>query len=164
MRENKKLVKNPSESSLKGPKITCSLLIPLDLIKKLPKSERKNIGKNIDFLLRRYGNRLKNHRAINRKALTIKYQKPGNSLIKVNSRILPEEWGMFSLLASSHGISRCFLYCILIQIFLSDRSNHSLKIRYNFRVPKIESFIWTIDLETKIIQRILYQGRLFSSS
>ncbi|PJZ51299.1 DUF1564 family protein [Leptospira adleri] len=103
MREDKKLDKNPIQSSLKGPKITCSLLIPLDLMRKLPNSERKNIGKNIDFLLRRYGNRLKNHRRINRKALTIKYQKPGNSLTKVNSRILPEEWGTLdSVLKVSH--------------------------------------------------------------
>ncbi|WP_165781722.1 DUF1564 family protein [Leptospira adleri] len=69
-----------------------------------------------------------------------------------------------SILASSHGISRCFLYCILIQIYLSDRSNCSSKIRYNLKVPKIESFVWTIDRKTKIIQRILCQGDLFSSS
>ncbi|MBM9502585.1 DUF1564 family protein [Leptospira sp. 201903071] len=157
MREIKNLGKRVTSSSLKGPKITCSLLIPLELMKKLPQSERKVVGKNINFLLCRYGKGLKINQRINQSALTIKYQKAGNSLIKINSRILPEEWAMLSILASAHGVSRCFLYCILIQIFIADRSKAYPKIYSNLASLKIESFIWAIDIKTKTIKRILYQ-------
>ncbi|WP_425529300.1 DUF1564 family protein [Leptospira stimsonii] len=164
VREINSIDKSVICSSLKGPKITCSFLIPLDLMKRLPNAERRSIGKNINFLLRQYGRRLKENKRFSQKALTIKYQKAGKSLIKVNSRIFPEEWAMLSVLASSHGISRCFLYCILIQIFLSDRTKRNAKILQNFFPSKFESFIWSIDLKDKVIRRILYEGSVISSS
>ncbi|WP_162274111.1 DUF1564 family protein [Leptospira tipperaryensis] len=160
MREIESVDKNATISLLRGPKITCSLLIPQELMQRLSHSERKNIGKNIHFLLRRYGKTLKRSQRINRRALTIKYQKTCNSLIKVNSRILPEEWATLSILASAHGVSRCFLYCILIQIFLSDRSKSYPKINPYFKPLALGSFIWSIDLKTKTIRRILYQKNL----
>ncbi|MBM9579611.1 DUF1564 family protein [Leptospira sp. 201903070] len=161
MRGIKNLDKNATSSFLKGPKITCSLLIPSELIRKLSQSERKNLGKNIDFLLKRYGKKFRINQKINQNALTIKYQKAGNSLIKINSRILPEEWATLSILASAHGISRCFLYCILLQIFISDRSKAYSKMHPYIPSLKIESFIWSMDLKTKTIKRIFYQENSF---
>ncbi|WP_061249694.1 DUF1564 family protein [Leptospira alstonii] len=144
-------------SSLKSPKITCSFLIPFKLLQQLPISERKKIGKNLRLLLNNHSTNLKVGKRLNSQALTIKYQKKGNSLVKFNARIHPEDWAELSILAATHGVSRCLLYCLLIQLQLSKLSKRYLKIRKDVQKIESYSFIWSFNLSTKVIRRILYE-------
>ncbi|MCG6168951.1 DUF1564 domain-containing protein [Leptospira sp. FAT2] len=143
-------------SSLKGPKITCSFLIPLELLKKLPKSDQLKIGKNLGQLLRTHSKYIKSKKRFNKSALTVKYQRKGNSLVKFNSRVFPEEWAQLSILSAIHGVSRCLLYCLLIQLHLTGtliKPNHNLQKIQEIVLP---AFIWEINLKTKMIRRIIY--------
>ncbi|PJZ40628.1 hypothetical protein CH370_15005 [Leptospira kmetyi] len=145
-------------SSLNISKITCTFLVPLKIVRQLPNSEQKRIGKNLGGLLKTHAHHLTRRKRFNNRALTIKYQKQGNSLIKFNARIHAEEWAQLSVLAASHGISRCLLYCFLIQLQLSSLSKRYKKSKgtYGYKV-RYYSFVWSLNLKTKKIQRILYE-------
>lgn len=158
MRNSIQLTNRSIVSSLQVSKITCTFLVPLKIVRQLPNSERKRIGKNLGILLKKYAHRLTHKKKFNNRALTIKYQKQGNTLIKFNTRIRPEEWAQLSILAAAHGISRCLLYCFLIQLQLSKLSKRYAKIK-NILGNKIQhySFMWSLNAKTKTIQRILYE-------
>ncbi|TGL96608.1 DUF1564 family protein [Leptospira barantonii] len=158
MRSSIHVVNRSIVSSLNVSKITCTFLVPLKIVRQLPNSERKKIGKNLGVLLRIHAHRLNRRKKFNNRALTIKYQKQGNSLIKFNTRIHPEEWAQLGIIAASHGISKCLLYCILIQLQLSKLSKRFIKPQNILGSKKrYYSFLWSLDLKTKKIRRTLYE-------
>ncbi|TGK34501.1 DUF1564 family protein [Leptospira gomenensis] len=154
--------KNSKKLSLAGLKVTCSFLIPAKLFYRLTSRERRVIGKNLPFLLKKFSAKLTTSPRIGAKTLTIRYQRPGKNLIKINARVDGEDWAQLGILAASHSVSRCLLYCFLLELL---NSNNSLPKKVLKKEPQNFIFLWDFDSKRKILKRFLFiKSRFFYES
>ncbi|PKA03326.1 DUF1564 family protein [Leptospira ellisii] len=145
--------KNSTALSLTELRVTCSFLIPAKLLYKLPARDRKLIGKNLSFLMKKFETNLATSRRIRRATLTIRYQKSGKDLIKINARVNAEDWAQLSIFAASHSVSRCFLYCFLLELLHSNRNISTRRLK---KENPNYIFLWDFDFKRKVLKRFLF--------
>ncbi|MBM9501170.1 DUF1564 family protein [Leptospira sp. 201903071] len=145
-------------------KITCSFLVPERLYNRLPIKSKKRIGRNLEYLLRKYRNRILKIKRIHKKTATALYQEKGNVLIKFNVRIYPLFWEELTILSRSHGISNCYLYHLLLKWELSEEKENLVVPRpLDSRINQKLILIWMIDFKEEYSQRMAQLVNEFSS-
>ncbi|RHX88271.1 hypothetical protein DLM78_04795 [Leptospira stimsonii] len=150
-RERDEILSSEFESS----KITCSFLIPEIFFNKLKPEDRRRIGKNLEFLLKKFRNKILKCKRIHKKTATSLYQEKGSGLLKINVRIKPIFWEELTMLSRSHGVSNCFLYHLLLKWENSERMENSLPdkpplLNANQRLI----LVWMIDFKNKCSKRM----------
>ncbi|MBM9579275.1 DUF1564 family protein [Leptospira sp. 201903070] len=161
MRKNKNEILS---SNFDKTKITCSFLVPKSLYNGLPLKSRKGIGRNLEYLLRKYRNRILKIKRIHKKTATALYQEKGNDLIKFNVRISPIFWEELTILSRSHGISNCYLYHLFLKWeLLHEKGNLIFQTHPHLRTNQKLVLIWMIDFKEEYSQRMAQLVNEFSS-
>ncbi|EMY79486.1 PF07600 family protein [Leptospira weilii serovar Ranarum str. ICFT] len=152
---NNKL-KNETLSSQRTRKITCSFLVPKNFYKRLGLKNQKQIGKNLEFLLKKYRTKILKSRRFHNKTSTSLYQRKRGDLIKLNVRINDFNWEELTLLSRSHGVSNCYLYTLLLNWeYFINAKNPFLNELNKFKNPKI-TLVWCLDLNFGFSQRLVH--------
>ncbi|AOP35321.1 hypothetical protein A0128_16605 [Leptospira tipperaryensis] len=152
---NSKIKNGVLSSHFDKSKITCSFLVPNLLYKRLTRENQKRIGKNLEYLLKKYKNRILKSKRIHRKTATSLYQDRGNVLIKFNVRIYPLYWEELTILSRSHGISNCYLYHLLLNWELSEeQGSFIIRNRSQSRNNQKLILVWMIDFKEEFSQRM----------
>lgn len=136
-------------------KITCSFLIPELLYKKLTFEDKKRIGKNLEYLLKKYKNKILKSKRIHKKTATSLYQEKGGGLIKFNVRIQPIFWEELTILSRSHGVSNCYLYHLILKWEILDQNGTAPVQRlFHSRINERLILVWMIDFRKEFSQRV----------
>ncbi|XDD50899.1 DUF1564 domain-containing protein [Leptospira sp. WS92.C1] len=134
-----------------------SLLIPEDTIAFMTKEERRKFIKNIPLLIKKYEKYLVSSKRIHKKAGKILYNRDQNRLKKLNLRMKNSDWNLLSVLASTHGVSRCFLVNYILWLDKLGMANTSFDQIYQ-GIPTQKSayqFNWSINFEANQLIRKL---------
>ncbi|MBM9502699.1 DUF1564 domain-containing protein [Leptospira sp. 201903071] len=134
-----------------------TLLIPEARILSMSKEERKEFPKKLAPLIRKYQKYLVSSKRLHSKAGKILYNRDQGPLKKLNLRMKNSDWNLLSVLAATHGVSRCFLVNYLL--WLDEIGvGESLFEKVYQGVPTskgIYQFKWDIHFETNRLIRSL---------
>ena len=147
-----------------------TFLIPenlLSLLNNILQNNRCNVRELLSILLRRFSKSSEFPKKFQNDHVKTRYQKPGNSLVRIDFRPRLKDWAELKILARGMGCSCCLLFILLLKFFSKkkrkSKRNNSAQNSHTPCLSLIENLNQFNDNYGRIIIRTLLPPTLYNS-